>query len=113
MNWNSTGTLTAQGKLRVGQGGIGVFSQTAGVVIGENAGSLKYLGIGVNAGSQGTYNLNGSTLRPSNGGNRISAARGGGRWRTGELNVGDSVGSGLGSHRESNDDLYRPAAERV
>ena len=34
MNWNSAGTLTAQGKLRIGQGGIGVFNQTAGVVIG-------------------------------------------------------------------------------
>ena len=68
MNWNSTGTLTAQGKLRIGQGGIGVFNQNAGVVIGGNtSGSLKYLAIGVGAGSQGTYNLNAGTLRPSGG----------------------------------------------
>ena len=59
MNWNSTGTLTAQGRLRVGQGGSGVFNQNAGVVIGGNtAGSFKFLAIGWGAGSQGTYNLN-------------------------------------------------------
>jgi hypothetical protein len=109
MNWNSTGTLTAQGKLRIGQGGVGVFNQTAGVVIGGNtSGTLKYVGIGVNAGSQGTYNLNNGTLRPSGGfaGTEFRQLVVGDVGATGELNVGDGVGAANSAAIESNDDLY-------
>jgi hypothetical protein len=109
MNWNSTGTLTAQGRLRIGQGGVGVFNQTAGVVIGGNtAGTLKFLGIGVNAGSQGTYNLDAGTLRPSGGfaGTEFRQTVVGDAGATGELNVGDGVGAVNTAAIESNDDLY-------
>jgi hypothetical protein len=109
MNWNSTGTLTAQGKLRIGQGGIGIFNQTAGIVIGGNtSGSLKYVGIGVGTGSQGTYNLNAGTLRPSGGfaGTEFRQTVVGDAGGSGELNVGDGVGAAASAAIESNDDLY-------
>jgi hypothetical protein len=109
MNWNSSGTLMAQGKLRIGQGGVGIFNQTAGVVIGGNtSGSLKYVGIGVNAGSQGTYNLNGGTLRPSGGfaGTEFRQLVVGDVGATGELNVGDGIGAAASAAIETNDDLY-------
>jgi hypothetical protein len=115
-NWNSTGTLTAQGKLRIGQGGIGVFNQTAGVVIGGNtAGTLKFIGIGVNAGSQGTYNLNGGTLRPSGGfaGTEFRQTAVGDAGASGELNVGDGVGAANSAAIESNDDLYIGRADGI
>ena len=108
LNWNSSGTLTAQGKLRVGQGGVGVFNQTAGVVVGGNtAGSLKYLAIGNGAGSQGTYNLSGGTLRPSGGfaGTEFRQTVIGDAGATGDLNVGDDVGAANTASIESNDDL--------
>jgi hypothetical protein len=109
MNWNSTGTLTAQGRLRIGQGGIGVFNQTAGVVIGGNtAGSLKFLAVGAGAGSQGTYNLNGGVLRPSGGfaGTEFRQTAVGDAGATGELNVGDGIGTANSAAIESNDDLF-------
>ena len=109
MNWNSTGTLTAQGKLRIGQGGIGVFNQNAGVVIGGNtSGSLKFLAIGAGAGSQGTYNLNAGTLRPSGGfaGTEFRQTVVGDAGGNGELNVGDGIGATSSAAIESNDDLY-------
>ena len=108
MNWNSTGTLTAQGKLRIGQGGIGVFNQTAGIVIGGNtAGTLKYLAIGNGTGSQGTYNLNNGTLRPSGGfaGTEFRQTVIGDVGAYGEMNVGDDVGAANSAAIESNDDL--------
>ncbi|MEO7404762.1 MAG: hypothetical protein ABIU95_13930, partial [Burkholderiales bacterium] len=108
MNWNSSGTLTAQGKLRVGQGGVGVFNQTAGVVIGGNtAGTLKYLAIGNGTGSQGAYNLNGGTLRPSGGfaGTEFRQTVIGDAGAYGEMNVGDDIGAASSATIESNDDL--------
>lgn len=109
MNWNSTGTLTAQGKLRIGQGGSGVFNQNAGVVIGGNtSGSLKFLAFGIGAGSQGTYNLNAGTLRPSGGfsGTEFRQTVVGDAGGSGELNVGDASGAANSAGVESNDDLY-------
>jgi hypothetical protein len=109
MTWNSSGTLTAQGKLRIGQGGIGTFNQNAGVVIaGNTAGSLKYIAIGANGGSQGIYNLTGGTFRPSGGfaGTEFRQTIVGDAGGTGELNVGDSVGGANSASVESNDDLY-------
>ncbi len=108
MNWNSSGTLTAQGRLRVGQGGIGVFNQNAGVVIGgSTSGSLKFLAIGNGPGSQGTYNLNSGTLRPSGGfaGTQFRQTVVGDAGAFGELNVGDGIGGANTAAVESNDDL--------
>jgi hypothetical protein len=109
MTWNSSGTLTAQGKLRIGQGGVGTFNQNAGIVIGGNtAGASKYIAIGANAGSQGTYNLTGGTFRPSGGfsGTEFRQTIVGDAGGNGELNVGDDVGAANSAAIESNDDLY-------
>src|SRR4051794_35853576 len=113
MNWNSTGTLTAQGKLRIGQGGIGIFNQTAGIVIGGNtSGSLKYVGIGVGTGSQGTYNLNAGTLRPSGGfaGTEFRQTVVGDAGGSGELKVGGGVGAAASAAIETNDGFYNRRA---
>jgi len=107
-NWNSTGTLTAQGKLRIGQGGDGVFNQTNGVVIGGNtAGSFKFLAIGAGADSDGVYNLNNGVLRPSGGfaGTEFRQTAVGDAGANGELNVGDGTGAANSAAVESNDDL--------
>jgi hypothetical protein len=109
MNWNSTGTLAAQGKLRVGQGGNGVFNQNAGVVIGGNtAGSFKFLAFGWGAGSNGVYNLNNGILRPSGGFASVEFRQTavGDADGTGELNVGDGSGTANSAAIESNDDLF-------
>jgi hypothetical protein len=108
-NWNSSSTFTAQGKLRVGQGGVGVFNQNAGVVVGGNtSGSLKFLAVGEGAGSQGTYNLNAGTLRPSGGfaGTEFRQTVVGDAGGSGELNVGDGTGAANSAAIETNDDLY-------
>jgi endonuclease/exonuclease/phosphatase family metal-dependent hydrolase len=108
MNWNGTGTLEVQGKLRVGQGGTGTFNQAGGVVIAGNiAGSLKFVAVGVNPGSNGTYNLNGGILRPSGGfaGTEFRQILVGDDSATGTLNVGDDVGTAASAAIESNDDL--------
>jgi hypothetical protein len=109
LNWNSTGTFTAQGKLRIGQGGVGVFNQNAGVVVaGNTPGSLKFLAIGTSAGSTGTYNLNAGTLRPSGGftGTEFRQTIVGDAGSIGELNVGDGLGTPNSAAVETNDDLY-------
>jgi endonuclease/exonuclease/phosphatase family metal-dependent hydrolase len=108
MNWNGSGTLEVQGKLRVGQGGTGIFNQAAGVVVaGNTAGSLRFVGIGVNPGSNGTYNLNGGVLRPSGGfaGTQFRQTLVGDDRATGALNVGNDVGAAASAAMESNDDL--------
>lgn len=108
-NWNSSGTLTAQGKLRIGQGGDGVFNQTAGVVIGGNtAGSFKFLAIGAGSGADGVYNLNNGVLRPSGGfaGTEFRQTAVGDAGANGELNVGDGTGAANSAAVESNDDLF-------
>jgi hypothetical protein len=109
MNWNSTGSLTAQGKLRVGQGGDGTFNQNAGIVIGGNtAGSLKFLAIGAGSGSEGIYNLNNGVMRPSGGfaGTEFRQLAVGDNNAIGELNVGDDTGAANSAALESNDDLF-------
>jgi hypothetical protein len=109
MNWNSTGTLAVQGKLRVGQGGSGVFHQNAGVVIGGNtAGTFKFLAFGAGAGSSGVYNLNNGILRPSGGfsATEFRQTAVGDADATGELNVGDDSGDANSAALESNDDLF-------
>jgi T5SS/PEP-CTERM-associated repeat protein len=107
-NWNSTGTLTVQGKLRIGQTGIGTLNQNNGVVIGGNtAGSLKFLAVGHTTGGQGTYNLNNGVLRPSGGfaGTEFRQTVIGDAGGTGEINVGDGTGAASSAAIETNDDL--------
>jgi endonuclease/exonuclease/phosphatase family metal-dependent hydrolase len=108
LNWNGSGTLEVQGRLRVGQGGTGTMNQAGGVVIAGNvAGSTKFLGIGVDPGSNGTYNLDGGTLRPSGGfnGTQFRQTLVGDNSATGVLNVGNDVGNAASAAIESNDDL--------
>ena len=108
LNWNGSGTLEAQGRLRVGQGGTGTFNQAAGVVIaGNTAGSFRFLAIGLDPGSTGTYNLNGGVLRPSGGfaGTQFRQTLVGDNGATGTLNVGNDIGTAATAAIESNDDL--------
>lgn len=109
MNWNSSGTLTAQGRLRVGQGGTGTFNQNDGIVIGGNTGgNFKFLAVGAGAGAEGVYNLNNGVLRPSGGfdGAEFRQLAVGDAGATGELNVGDGSGAANSAAVESNDDLF-------
>ena len=64
LTWNSSGTLNAEGKVRIGQGGQGFFIQNNGtVVVGNTGGSNKYMGVGVGSGSDNSsYTLNNGTL---------------------------------------------------
>ena len=108
LNWNGSGTLEAQGRLRVGQGGTGTFNQAAGVVIaGNTAGSFRFLAIGLDPGSTGTYNLDGGVLRPSGGfaGTQFRQTLVGDNGATGTLNVGNDIGAAATAAIESNDDL--------
>lgn len=109
MNWNSSGTLTAQGRFRVGQGGNGEFNQNSGVVVaGNTAGALKFIAIGAGAGSLGTYNLNAGFFRPSGGfaGTEFRQTAVGDAGAMGALNVGDGIGDANSAAFESNDDLF-------
>lgn len=108
MNWNGSGTLEVQGRLRVGQGGTGTFNQANGVVIaGNTAGSFRFIAIGTDPGSTGTYNLDGGILRPSGGfaGTEFRQTLVGDNSATGALNVGNDVGVAASAAMESNDDL--------
>ena len=108
MNWNGSGTLEVQGRLRVGQGGIGTFNQAGGVVIAGNiAGSLRFIAIGSDGGGNGTYNLNNGVFRPSGGfaGTQFRQVLVGDNGATGVLNVGDNSGAAASAALESNDDL--------
>lgn len=110
LHWNSTGTLKVEGQLRVGQGGIGIVNQNAGVVTaGDVAGSLKFAAIGVGSSSAGTYNLNAGSLRPGGGlgGSALERhLRIGFDGGVGTLNVGDGSGSAGSARLESKDDLF-------
>jgi len=109
LNWNSSGTLQVQGKLRIGEGAVGTINQDQGVIIGGNtAGSFKFLAFGVGAGGNGTYNLNNGVLRPSGGfsGTEFRQTAVGDVGGTGALNVGDGQGAAGSAAFESNDDLF-------
>ena len=108
MNWNSTGTFDVQGKLRIGQGGSGVLNQNGGIIVaGNTSGSIKFAGIGINAGSMGTYNINSGTFRPGGGipGNQDRQVIVGDAGGTGTLNIGDGVGSAATALVETDDDI--------
>jgi hypothetical protein len=107
--WGSSGTLKVEGRLRVGQGGTGVFTQDAGVVdAGNVGGQFKYLGIGDGADSSGTYNLNNGRLLPGGGlnGAELRQLRIGGSGAEGALNVGDGNGAAGTARVETRDDLF-------
>lgn len=109
VQWGSTGTLATEGKFRVGEGGIGVFTQTAGTVTGgDTAGPQKFLGIGSTTGSTGTYHLNSGTLAPAGGlgATERRNLRVGDEGGVGTLNLGDGLGGAATALIESNDDLF-------
>src|SRR3954468_15167746 len=108
VNWNSTGTFDVQGKLRVGQGGTGILNQNGGIIVaGNTAGSVKFAGIGINAGSTGTYNINSGTFRPGGGipGSQDRQVIVGDAGGNGTLNIGDGVGSAGTAIVETDDDI--------
>ncbi|TWT77298.1 Arylsulfatase [Posidoniimonas polymericola] len=109
LRWESTGTLNVEGRLRVGQGGDGVFEQTNGVVsAGHVAGSLKFLAIGNGAGSNGVYRLENGQLLPGGGANgpQLRHLRVGYAGATGLLEVGDGAGAAGPAFVGTRDDLY-------
>ncbi|MBA3483968.1 MAG: lamin tail domain-containing protein [Pirellulales bacterium] len=108
LNWNSTGTLGVQGKLRVGVDAEGVLNQNGGVVVaGNTAGSFKFVGIGINPGGDGAYHLNNGVFRPGGGipgseDRQIAVGDAGG---IGMLNIGDGIGAPSSATVETDDDL--------
>ena len=108
LNWNSTGTFDVKGKMRVGQGGTGVLNQNGGIVVaGDTAGTGKFAGIGINAGSTGTYNINSGAFRPGGGipGTQDRQVIVGDAGGNGTLNVGDGIGSAATATVETDDDI--------
>ena len=108
LNWNGSGTLDAQGKLRIGQGSVGALNQNGGVVIaGNTSGALKYIGIGSGSGGDGAYNLKNGTFRPGGGipGNEDRQVIVGDVGAVGMLNVGDGFGSANTALVETDDDI--------
>jgi hypothetical protein len=108
LNWNSSGALNVEGKLRVGQGGVGVLNQNDGTVIGGNTdGTLKFIGVGINSGSNGTYNINGGMFLPGGGipglqDRQVIVGDVGG---VGKLNVGDATGGAASAQLQTDDDV--------
>ncbi len=109
VTWGSSGTLKIEGRLRIGQGGTGVFTQTAGTVsAGDVGGTLKFLGVGNGAGSHGTYNLNNGRLQTGGGlsGVELRQLRIGAAGGVGVVNVGDGTGAAGTARFESRDDIF-------
>lgn len=110
LNWNSTGTLKVEGRLRVGDGGVGIINQENGVVTaGDVGGTLKFIAIGSGAGSSGTYNLKNGRFLPGGGtgsGVQLRNLRIGYNGATGTVTVGDGIGAANSASIESTDDLY-------
>jgi uncharacterized sulfatase len=109
VNWGSSGTLNVEGRLRVGQGGVGVFTQDAGIVsAGHVGGTLKFLAVGNGAGSHGSYNLNNGRLLPAGGlsGSELRQLRIGYSGSVGIVNVGDGAGAAGSARIESRDDIF-------
>ena len=110
LNWNSTGTLKVEGRLRVGDGGDGIINQENGVVTaGDVGGTLKFIAIGNGAGSSGTYNLKNGRFLPGGGtgsGTQLRHLRIGYNGASGTVMVGDGVGAANSASIESTDDLY-------
>jgi hypothetical protein len=109
VNWNSSGTLKVEGRLRVGQGGTGVFNQDNGIVTaGDTGGTFKYMAIGSGVGSSGIYNLNNGRLLPGGGlsGSELRQLRLGYNGADGYMAIGDGIGSSSSASIETNDDVY-------
>jgi hypothetical protein len=108
VNWNSTGALNVEGRLRIGQGGVGTLNQNGGVVTaGDTPGSLKYIGIGASAGGDGTYNLNAGVFKPGGGipGTQDRQLVIGDATGVGILNIGNGVGLANSAAVETDDDV--------
>ena len=109
LQWNSTGTLKVEGRLRIGQGGVGVVEQNAGTVTGgDTGGSLKFLAVGNGAGGDGTYRLNNGRLLPAGGfsGTELRQLRIGNGEATGAFFLGDGTGDAGSARIESRDDVH-------
>jgi uncharacterized sulfatase len=109
LNWGSAGTLKVEGRLRIGQGGDGVFTQDAGIVTaGDTGGTFKFIGVGVGVGSSGVYNLNNGRLLPGGGlsGSELRQVRIGQDGAEGVLALGDGIGAAGSASIESNDDVF-------
>ena len=108
ISWGSTGTLEAEAKLWVGDGGTGVITQTDGVVSGGTTEAGTFLAVGHGSGGNGTYNLNNGQFRPTgtlaNPMIRVTAI--GDEGATGALNVGDGTGAAGSALLEANNDLW-------
>jgi hypothetical protein len=77
------------------------------VVAGNTAGNFKFIGIGVNPGGDGAYNLNNGVFRPGGGipgseDRQVAVGDGGG---IGMLNIGDGVGVPNSAIMETDDDV--------
>jgi hypothetical protein len=108
LNWNSAGTLNVEGKLRVGQGGVGLLNQNDGTVIGGNTdGTFKFVGVGINSGSNGTYNINNGVFLPGGGipGSHDRQVIIGDAGGVGRLNIGDATGGADTARVETDDDV--------
>ena len=108
LNWNSSGLLDVQGKLRVGVDAEGVLNQNGGVVVaGNTAGNFKFVGIGINPGGDGAYNLNNGVFRPGGGipGSEDRQVAVGDAGGIGMLNIGDGLGVANSATVETDDDV--------
>lgn len=108
LEWNSSGTLKVEGRLRVGQGGVGVVEQNGGVITaGDTGGTLKFMAVGSGTGSTGTYRLNNGRLLPGGGltGVELRHLRIGTGGAVGTLRLGDGVGAAGSASIESRDDV--------
>lgn len=99
MNWNSTGTLKANGHLRIGQAGTGVLNQNGGLIqSGTTTGTGKEMTVG-NSGGNGTLNLNTGTMELGSSDDgaglplrqTLQIGQNGGT--TGVFNLGDGIGA--------------------
>lgn len=109
VTWNSTGTLKVEGKLRIGQGGIGLLEQNGGTITaGDISGPLKFVAIGSGLGSNGTYRLNEGQFLPGGGpaGSQLRHLRIGYNGAEGTMDVGDGVGGSESASLATTDDLY-------
>jgi arylsulfatase A-like enzyme len=108
VEWNSTGTMKVEGRLRIGQGGVGVVRQDGGTITaGDVGGTLKFVGVGIGSGGDGEYRLNNGRFLPGGGlaGSELRHVRVGTEGAVGRMFVGDGVGAAGSARIESNDDL--------
>lgn len=109
--WDSTGTLTVQGALRVGQTGTGTFTQNNGTVYAGTSTVAESVFFAVGQNSTGTYNLNNGVLNMGLAVDSATSqevrrnARIGSGTGTGVFNLGDGTGAAGSAKFASWDDF--------